>query len=149
MKLISCLALSVILVCSCGKSGGSSNPNGSNNPNDPNNPDNPNVPTYTQMKQLSTGINYACGLDLNSNVRCVGQNYSGQFGDGTTNDAQSASTIQKISGAFSVSSAAFIACTLKNNGSLWCTGKNTEGGLGDGTNGGLTAKTYLRVQGIY
>ena len=146
MKLISCLALSAILVCSCGKSGGSSSPNGSNNPNDPNNPDNPNVPTYTQMKQLSTGVNYACGIDLNSNVRCIGQNYYGQFGDGTINNASSTSANQNINNALSVASGGTSVCSLKKDNTVWCSGSNKYGELGSGTN--VDSNTPVQVKNV-
>ena len=78
------VALSVV---SCGKGGNGTNPSSE--------------PALTQIKQLSTGLNYACGVDLDSNVQCIGQNYAGQFGDGTVNDASSKASKQKIKSASS------------------------------------------------
>ena len=63
-----------------------------------------------------------------------GSNWSGQLGDGTTEDRHS--PVKIIEDVISVSSSPLHTAAITSDGTLWTWGDNTSGQLGTGTNRG-------------
>src|SRR5204863_3917750 len=87
---------------------------------------------------VAPGIVHTCALTSAGQVKCWGNNGSGQLGVGTTINA----TVPPASGvslaasssttATALVSGAFHTCAILNDGSVKCWGENTQGQLGIG-----------------
>jgi alpha-tubulin suppressor-like RCC1 family protein len=72
---------------------------------------------------LSVGAAHVCAL-VNGAVWCLGQNDSGQLGDGTT-DAGSLTAVQVWGlqqGVLDLAGGADFTCALKTDSTVWCWG---------------------------
>lgn len=97
-----------------------------------------------EVKRLYSGTYFNCALYVNGNIRCWGENTSGQLGTGNNLDygddeeAVSAPVVNLGSAALQMdlSTISYHACAITAGGVLKCWGQNTNGqlGLGNTTN---------------
>lgn len=90
----------------------------------------------TDILQLSVGPGYGCLVTTGGAVKCWGENFSGQLGDGTTYTREVVGRVPALSGgvvAVATPKYGSHACALTVTGSVKCWGANDAGQLGDGT----------------
>jgi alpha-tubulin suppressor-like RCC1 family protein len=83
---------------------------------------------------LSVGVHNLCGIDVAGAAWCLGQNPTGQLGNGTT--AASTTSAVRVAGGlvFTAVSVGDHACGIATDGSAWCWGKGDNGELGNDSN---------------
>lgn len=82
---------------------------------------------------IASGNFYSCALLSGGQVRCWGDNSSGQLGDGTVAGRLTPVSVKGLSLVTAIAAGARHACALLANGSVSCWGQNFFGQLGDGT----------------
>ncbi|MGC9079806.1 MAG: RCC1 domain-containing protein [Nanopusillaceae archaeon] len=105
--------------------------------------------TNFQVKQksiIAAGAAHTCALLSDGSIKCWGDNYDGQLGDGTNITRYTPVTVQGISNAVAIAAGAFHTCAVLSDGTVKCWGDNYYGQLGDGTD--VTRYTPVTVQGI-
>ena len=85
------------------------------------------------VTSISTGVWHSCALRQGGTVKCFGQNYFGQLGDGTQTERRVPTPVSGLSTAVSISAAHFHSCSVLQNGTAKCWGDNRRGQLGDDT----------------
>ncbi|MDG1540350.1 MAG: S8 family serine peptidase [Candidatus Thalassarchaeaceae archaeon] len=85
---------------------------------------------------ISTGSYHTCAIMSDRTVRCWGDNWNGQIGDGTNTDRATPVeiSIPSNSSAVSLDAGAMHTCLGVNDGSMFCWGYNAYGQLGNGGN---------------
>ena len=86
----------------------------------------------------------------------LGDNTSGEFGNGTTTGSATPVAVSALSGATAISIGEYSACALISGGTVECWGVNFNGQLGDGTttgpqtcaNGNPCSTTPITVSGL-
>jgi len=101
------------------------------------------MPTLTPVKVLGlpddiisvgTGDGHTCVLTGSGGVKCWGDNYTGQLGNGTTSGSLTPVDVGGFSNnVVSLSVGAVHSCAVTNRGIAKCWGSNWAGELGDGT----------------
>jgi len=83
---------------------------------------------------VSAGSYHTCAVTTDRTVKCWGDNWNGQLGDGTNADRLTATAISlpDNSSAVTISSGSFHTCVGMNDGSMYCWGYNGFGQLGKG-----------------
>ena len=92
---------------------------------------------------------HTCALLADGTVRCWGDNYAGELGDGTTTDRPSPVAVPGITTATAISAGFEDTCVLLADGTVRCWGRNDAGQLGGGMHGdfrGIT--TPVAVTGV-
>jgi alpha-tubulin suppressor-like RCC1 family protein len=83
---------------------------------------------------VAAGYDFTCALMLGGNLRCWGNNVSGQLGDGTNEVHPTPVDVVGLGQKMVSVTAKFnTACALTAGNSLFCWGGNQKGQLGDGT----------------
>jgi alpha-tubulin suppressor-like RCC1 family protein len=83
---------------------------------------------------IACGYQHTCALTGMGAIRCWGNNFYGQLGDGKTADSWAPVAVTGLpSGVKAINSGAWHTCALLDTGDIKCWGNNLYGQLGDGT----------------
>ena len=83
---------------------------------------------------ISAGDSHTCVIVQGGGVRCWGNNFWGQLGDGTTTDRSApVDVVGLTSGVISLDASNNFTCAVTASGGVKCWGWNNEGQLGNGT----------------
>ncbi|MBC7691517.1 MAG: hypothetical protein H7222_07085 [Methylotenera sp.] len=88
--------------------------------------------TLDSITQVAAGSQHNCSVSSAGEVRCWGNNSSGQLGDGTKINSSASVAVSGLTASAVVAGGAH-SCALLNDGSVKCWGANNDGQLGDGT----------------
>lgn len=107
-------------------------------------------PDGLAVLDVAGGYGHVCAVLSDGHVRCWGENYNGQLGDGTRSNNAAPTTVREVSGAIAVGAGRMHSCALVSGGRVFCWGSNDWGQLGAGSRGsgvGPTAEE-ARVRGV-
>lgn len=84
------------------------------------------------VAQIVTGRLHTCAvIASNGSIKCWGNNYHGQLGNGTTVLSTSAVDVINLSGVTGLTAGDYHTCAVAGGGTTWCWGNNRSGQLGD------------------
>ncbi len=98
---------------------------------------NPNATLYNgfnNVTAISSGTYHGCGVLSDQSVACIGNNATGELGNGEVSGhvSEPSQTIN-LASASTISSGGMHTCALMDNGNAFCWGNNDNGQLGNGT----------------
>ena len=82
---------------------------------------------------IGSGVFYSCALTTATDVRCWGNNSSGQLGDGSTTNRPTPVTVAGLTSVAHIAVGSSHTCAELLDGTISCWGLNDHGQLGDGT----------------
>ncbi|HET8897407.1 MAG TPA: hypothetical protein VFN09_01305 [Rhodanobacteraceae bacterium] len=100
--------------------------------------DNITMPTELQalgsgIRAIATGYRHSCAVLDAGTVKCWGDNYYGELGDGTTVDSPTPVDVVGLTDVQSIVAGQSHTCALLESGTVKCWGYNFYGQLGNGT----------------
>lgn len=106
------------------------------------------APQLHGVEALSLGYFHTCALTVAGGVKCWGDDFYGELGDGGAETQRLVPTdVPGLgSGVIAIAAGSFHACALMDDRSVLCWGSNSKGQLGDGTT--TTRRTPTRVVGL-
>lgn len=97
------------------------------------------VADVANVAQVSAGDNHTCVLQRNGEVRCWGDNYSGQLGisdrRGATASTTTAALVAGLNNVVAIAAGGAHTCALLQRGDVACWGWNEAGQIGNGSGG--------------
>ena len=82
------------------------------------------VTAVPNVADLQAGTTHTCALQSGGTVRCWGQNYDGQIGNGNKNSPVTMPTaVTGITGAIALGVGSYTSCVILTNGSVKCWGR--------------------------
>jgi alpha-tubulin suppressor-like RCC1 family protein len=87
----------------------------------------------TTISSISLGQDQSCVLFSDGTIKCWGDNWQGQLGDGSTTDSSIPVVVSGITNAKSISLGSYRSCALLEDKTIKCWGGNGHGQLGDGS----------------
>ncbi len=100
------------------------------------------------MQALAVGFSHSCALTTSGGMKCWGNNFEGQVGNGVSGSNQSAPADVSglTSGVAAMSAGYTFTCARTTSGGMKCWGSNDYGQLGDGT--ATDRSTPVTVSGL-
>ncbi len=102
---------------------------------------------HRACQRRSDGIgrgSHTCALLESGQIKCWGNNWAGQLGDGTSENRYEPVLVTDISDAQWISAGESHTCAVLDDGSVQCWGDNSDGQLGDGTDAGHIAPAAVK-----
>jgi len=95
---------------------------------------------------LASGYAHGCAVLAGGSVKCWGQNFHGQLGNGSTTDSPTPVSVSGVVNAVAIGAGNSHSCAAISDGTVKCWGYNSQGQLGDGTR--ADRSTAVTVSGI-
>ena len=96
-------------------------------------PGNDGVIPVTGGTIIASGLGHSCMTTSDNRVLCWGLNSSGQVGDETNVNRQTAVFVKDLDGVYNLTLGSRHSCALTSDGEIWCWGENSSGQLGNGS----------------
>lgn len=91
------------------------------------------APSVAGVVDIVAGDEFACALLGNGTVKCWGQNWYGQLGDGSQVERWTPVDVGHLNSVVAISGSGHSMCALEDSGEVKCWGRNGSGQIGDGT----------------
>ncbi|MEI8258528.1 MAG: hypothetical protein WCJ30_22880 [Deltaproteobacteria bacterium] len=105
------------------------------------------VPWLNGATSIAFGNGHVCASLANGTVQCVGENFAGQLGNGTTTAGTRPRPVPGLAGVVQVAAIENSTCARLNDGTIQCWGSNRYGDLGDGTTDARPRPAASRMTG--
>jgi alpha-tubulin suppressor-like RCC1 family protein len=104
------------------------------------------LPGLSQVTAITSGPFHSCARIDDGTLRCWGNNYAGQLGNGLYSaPVATPAPVTGITDAIAVSAGGYHSCAVTGNGNAWCWGDNGSGQLGNGSSTGSSPQPVAVV----